>query len=67
MDEKAAITRIDELESRIRELTQDNVNLKMKMANWEAFLNEIPKTIPGQDEEVLAYEWINWAKSELGG
>ena len=66
MDEQSAITRISELEDRVRKLTQDNENLKSLMANYQAFVEAIPDSYPDGREVVNAYYWIEFAKKELG-
>jgi hypothetical protein len=66
MDEQAAISRISELEDRVRTLTQDNENLKTCITNYQEFVKAIPDNYPDGREVVNAYYWVEFAKKELG-
>lgn len=69
VDEIAAISRISELEDRIRKLTQERNNLAAAIVNYKAFLQRIPRRLPPHEDvrdELTPNEWLNWATCELG-
>ena len=65
MDEKAALARFEALEAELFKLRQDNLNLETAIINYQAFVSKIPTELPG-GTELTQYEWLEWAKKELG-
>jgi len=66
MDEKAAIARISELEDRFRKVLEERNNYASMVTNYQAFVNAIPSELPDGTEVINAYEWLRWAKKQLG-
>lgn len=74
MDAVAAMERLADLEDRLRQVTQERNNYASAIVNYEAFLKQIPRTLPPElaayhqevQSEFTPNEWLDWALPALG-
>ena len=68
MDEKRAIELISELQAKVNKLTEERNNYASMLINYEAFLKQIPRSLPGNlnPDSMTPQEWLDWALEQLG-
>jgi hypothetical protein len=67
MDSKSAMRIISDLETKVRELTQERNNYAVMLINYQAFVGLIPRySSDSPDKDITALNWIEWAKNKLG-
>lgn len=66
VDAVAVMEKISELETLLRELREENQNLKTDIENYREFISNVPGCFPDGSPVISCYGWLVWAKTQLG-